>query len=223
MTKFKLIQGKKTELVLYIIVLAGIITHAIVRGDYWVAVMSAICGITYTTFAGLGSPKCYLFGLAGSIFYIMLAFQNSLWGNLFLYLLYYVPMQIIGFFKWSNNLKENSKEIKKYSLTKKEKMWTCIISIVLSIIFIFVLWYFQDKHPCLDGITTALSIIAMYLTVRRAIEQWIMWFIVNLLSLLMWIYTVMSGTKATSILIMWVFYLFLSVYFYRKWKRELSL
>ena len=91
------------------------------------------------------------------------------------------------------------------------------------ILTILILYYFNDKSPIIDGITTFLSIIGMYLTVKRAIEQWIIWGLVNGLSLLMWLDLVIHGTKAYSTVVMWGVYLILAIYFYILWKKELEI
>ena len=62
----------------------------------------------------------------------------------------------------------------------------------------------------------------MYLTVRRAIEQWIFWLIVNLLSFLMWLDLALQGERVISTVIMWGVYLILAIYFYINWKKELK-
>ena len=82
--------------------------------------------------------------------------------------------------------------------------------------------FFKDKHPVLDSITTILSVAGMYLTVRRAIEQWIFWIFVNAISLVMWLHVALSGVKVISIVIMWGVYLFLAFYFYLGWKKEIE-
>ena len=71
--------------------------NAYIMHDSFIATISAFCGITYTLLAGKGNPICYLIGLTGSFFYIYLALINHFWGNLLLYGLYFIPMQIIGF------------------------------------------------------------------------------------------------------------------------------
>ena len=222
MPKLKLGSWKKSEAIIYFFVIAFIIARGIFNGDYYVAVISAICGITYTVLAGKGVPICYLIGVTGSGFYSFLSFQNALWGNLLLYLLYYIPMQIVGFFKWNKHLKQDEEVIVKESLQAKE--WLIIISstIVISAIAVCVLYILNDKHPILDGITTIVSVCGMYLTVRRAIEQWVAWMIVNALSLLMWIRVEMSGERVLPTVIMWAVYLFLAFYFYQNWKKELN-
>ena len=213
---------KKYENYILILVILFIIANAFLRQDSYIALISAICGITYTFIAGKGYPICYLFGLTGSSFYCLLALQNALWGNLLLYGLYYIPMQIIGYFKWKKNLKTNSSEIIKTRLSRKEFVSILSILTILTTITYFILLASNDKHPLLDSITTIFSIGGMYLTVRRAIEQWLLWMIVNSLSLIMWINVVINGTKAYSTAIMWFVYLFLAIYFYRQWDKDIK-
>jgi nicotinamide riboside transporter PnuC len=61
----------------------------------------------------------------------------------------------------------------------------------------------------------------MYLTVRRAIEQWYVWAVVNALSFLMWLIIAIQGENVYSTVIMWGVYFILALYFYRMWKKEL--
>ena len=197
-----------------------LILNALLFKDGLVAVFSAFFGITYTMLAGKGNPNCYLFGLAGSGLYGWLAMTNALWGNLCLYFLYYVPMQIIGFFKWNKNLKKDSHEIIKRRLSKKELLIIAVTAVILSAICIQFLYITHDKSPVIDGITTILSIVGMYLTVKRAFEQWFVWIIVNGLTAIMWINILLSGQQVYSAVVMWVVYFILAIYFYREWKNE---
>ena len=98
-----------------------LIVCAVIFKDSPAAIISAVFGITYTFLAGKGNPVCYLFGVTGSGFYSYLAFHNALWGNLVLYLGYYVPMQILGFSGGKNTSKmEKTKLLKSRSLQKKD-------------------------------------------------------------------------------------------------------
>lgn len=62
----------------------------------------------------------------------------------------------------------------------------------------------------------------MYLTVRRAIEQWQVWMVVNGLSAIMWAIIAFSGEKVYSTVIMWTVYFILAIYFYFEWKKEVD-
>ena len=90
---------KKHEIIFLSLVLFFILISSHLVKDTPIAVMSAICGIMYTIIAGKGKISCYFFGLAGSWCYVWLSLTNALWGNMLLYLCYYIPMQILGIFK----------------------------------------------------------------------------------------------------------------------------
>lgn len=204
--------------IIYLILLCNLIIFK----DSPIAVTSAFFGITYTFLAGKGNPICYLFGIMGSGFYGYLSFHNALWGNLLLYMGYYIPMQVVGFFKWNSHLKTGSSEIIKTSLPKKERLILSVITLILTALAIVVLYFTQDKKPIIDGITTVFSLAGMYLTVRRAIEQWGVWIFVNGLSAIMWGLIALSGEKVYSTVIMWSVYFVLGIYFYFCWKKELK-
>lgn len=213
---------KKIEIIGLFTVLTLILINAIIVKDNPIAVTSAFCGILYTIIAGKGKISCYFFGLSGSWCYVWLSFLNSLWGNMLLYLCYYIPMQILGIFKWKKHLKKDTKEIVKTRLSNKNRITLLFIGVLGSIITSIILHYFHDKSPIADGITTFLSVLGMYLTVRRAIEQWVVWMIVNGISALMWVNLVLHGTKTYSTVIMWVVYFVLAIYFYFEWKKVLN-
>ena len=217
----KVEKENKYEILGFILVYIILFSNAFITHDSWIALVSAFCGISYTILAGKGFPVCYLIGVIGSIFYSYLSLKSALWGNLILYMLYYVPMQITGFFQWNKNLKDGKNEIIKTKLTNKERIIYFIASSVLSVLVGCILAHLGDTEPFIDSITTVFSILGMYLTVRRAIDQWIVWMIVNGLSLIMWLSIALSGVKVYSTVIMWGVYFILAFYFYYRWKKEI--
>lgn len=218
-TQFKSIN--KYEWIALVVIYAILFLNAYITNDSWIALASAFCGITYTFLAGKGNPFCYLIGVSGSIFYIFLSYTNHFWGNLLLYALYYVPMQILGFFKWNKNLKQNQYEIVKTSLSLKENIVYFSVTFFLSVFVILALTRLGDNNPVIDGLTTVFSILGMLLTVKRAAEQWVVWMGVNFLSLVMWLLIAINGSKVYSTVIMWFVYFVLAIYFYIVWMKEL--
>ena len=220
--KKELSGWKRFEAISLFVVLFVIFVNAILVKDNPVAVISAFCGILYTVIAGKGKISCYFFGLSGSWCYVLLSFGNALWGNMLLYLCYYIPMQVLGIFKWKQHLKSDTKEIVKIRLSQKTRIMLIVLGILGSISTSLILYFCNDKSPVADGISTFLSILGMYLTVRRAIEQWVVWMIVNGISALMWLNLVAHGAKTYSTVIMWSVYFVLAIYFYFEWRKELK-
>ena len=213
----------KYERILFPLEILLIIFISFLIGDSKIALLSAICGISYTILAGKGKISCYLFGLTGTMCYAYLAFQNALYGNLILYAFYYFPMQIIGIFKWKKHLKKDSFEIVKTTLSYKDRVIFILAAIVFSVILSYILKKTGDATPYIDAVTTVFSVLGLILTVKRCIEQWYIWFVFNLLSVVMWVEAYINGSNCFATIIMWATYLVLSVYFLYTWKKDLRL
>ena len=213
---------KRGEYIFILSIFTFVVINALLVGDNVIAVISAYCGILYTFMAGKGRVSCFVFGLMGSALYGYLSLINHLWGNLALYMCYYIPMQILGLFTWKKNLNKQSNEIIKSKLSSKEMLITFGTTALITLIVIYILYRLGDKSPAIDGITTVFSILGMYLTVRRIIEQWTVWLIVNGLSTIMWLIIALQGVKVWATVIMWFTYFLLAIYFYREWRKELK-
>ncbi len=211
------------ERVLFPLTVLLIIAISIFLNDSKIALVSAICGVSYSILAGKGKISCYFFGLLGTFCYSYISFKNALYGNLCLYMCYYFPMQVFGIFRWRKHLKPESGEIVKTKLPVKYRILTAAAAIILSLILYFILKYFNDQSPAIDAVTSVFSVIGLILTVKRCIEQWHIWFVVNFLSVIMWIRAYMLGSNCFATILMWTVYLVLTVYFYITWKKELSM
>lgn len=212
----------KAERIVFPLEILLIIVLSFLINDSKIALVSAICGILYTIFAGKGKISCYAFGLCGTLCYSYLSFVNNLFGNLALYMLYYLPMQIVGIFRWKKHLKKDSGEIIKTKLSVKERLIYLILTIIISLAVSFILKYTGDASPFIDGTTTVFSILGMLLTVKRCIEQWYVWILVNGLSALMWIEAYIQGSNCLATVIMWLTYFILAFYFLAGWRKEIK-
>ena len=129
-------------------ILLFLIIQAVIRQDSIIALISAMCGITYTFIAGKGYPICYFFGVSGSSFYSFLSFQNALWGNLLLYACYYIPMQILGFIRWNKHISTKTNTIVKIKLSNNHRLILLGITSILTLIAIYILKIFMVHSSC---------------------------------------------------------------------------
>jgi nicotinamide mononucleotide transporter len=212
----------KIEKIFFPIVILIIISISISIHDSKIALISAVCGISYTILAGKGKISCYFIGMIGTFCYSYLSFVNGFYGQLMLYALYYFPMEIIGIFNWKKHLKKEIREIEKTQLNKKQRIFYFIILIISSLIFSIILKMTGDTQPIIDSITTVFSIFGMFLTVKRCIEQWYVWIIVNFLTLIMWIFAYINNSNCLATVLMWLTYLILAIYFLIIWKKEIK-
>lgn len=190
--------------------------------DSKIALVSSVCGMSYTILAGKGKVSCYLIGICGTLCYCIIAYKNGFFGNLALYLLYYLPMQVTGFFRWRKHMKTNQQEIIKTKLSQKERFLYFSISPLMTLLLGWILYKTGGSSPFADAFTVVFSVLGMLLTVKRCYEQWIVWLFVNAVSLYMWIIACLNGANCFATAYMWFVYLILAVYFLIAWKKEIN-
>mgnify|MGYP002519802570 FL=1 len=77
-----------------------------------------------------------------------------------------------------------------------------------------------DGQPLKDSTTTVLSIIAQALMAMAFMEQWVLWILTNIVSVVMWVLFVIDGKPHAAVMvIMWSFYLLNSINGLRIWLR----
>jgi nicotinamide mononucleotide transporter len=75
-----------------------------------------------------------------------------------------------------------------------------------------------DPQPFKDSATTVLSIVAQALMALAFMEQWALWIITSVISVVMWGVCVARGEAHAGVMvIMWTFYLLNSINGLRVW------
>ena len=113
-----------------------------------------------------------------------------------------------------------TKEVVKKAMTWKMRgLFTLLIGIG-TIIYGLVLNYLGDSNPYLDSFTTVCSVFAMVISIKMYAEQWIIWVVVNIASVIMWAIAFSSGNDNIATLLMWCVYLINAVIMLIKWMKE---
>ena len=190
--------------------------------------IAGIAGVLCVVLVAKGSIWNYLFGLVNVSMYAYISYKASLYGDAGLNALYYLPMQFIGWWQWRKRGAAVSEaeagadgpQVKARRFNWRQRIILaagCIIAVVAGG---FLLRYFGDPQPFKDSTTTVLSIVAQALMALAFMEQWMLWIVTNVVSVVMWCICVSRGEAHAGVMvIMWTFYLLNSVNGLRVWKR----
>ncbi len=130
---------------------------------------------------------------------------------------YYVVISIYGWWNWQCGGSSGSE------LHISRTDWGLWLQLFMTNILLFgliswILIRFTDSPlPYWDAFTTALSIVATWMLARKKIEHWILWVIIDVVSLILYI---IKGLYPTTILFM--VYTVLAVTGYTTWNKELK-
>ena len=130
--------------------------------------------------------------------------------------LYYVAAGIYGLFVWLRGEKRSEKRIDIQHTPKQWIFSLVAVYVVLHISLYFLLTEFTDSRvPLLDSMSTALSIVAMWMLSRKLVEQWLVWLVVDMISVGLYLY---KGIPITAMLYM--LYCALAVAGYMRWRKQ---
>ena len=215
------LSGWKKREVIWLTLACFIITAlSIYWKDSVMGIISATTGVACVICTGKGKLSAYIFGLINCLLYAIIAFKARLYGETMLNLIYYAPMQFIGFYLWSKNMNHDTKEVKKTHMKNMERIIWLLILIGLTIIYGYILKLLGDAMPFVDSFTTMASIVAMVVSIKAYSEQWWIWIFVNVFSVYMWWEQFRIGNDSMATLLMWSVYLVNSVIMCIKWEKE---
>ena len=208
-------------------VIASNIIYTILSGNVdFVGSVAGIAGVLCVVLVAKGSIWNYLFGIINVSMYAYISYKAELYGDAVLNAFYYVPMQFIGYWQWRKRgaaVSEAQAEGQGVQVKARRFTWNqralLAIGCAAAVIAVgFILKHFGDPQPFKDSTTTVLSIIAQALMALAFMEQWALWIITNIVSVVMWCICVARGeAHAAVMVIMWTFYLLNSINGFRVW------
>lgn len=175
--------------------------------------IAAISGIFCVVLCAKGKKSQYIWGVLNIVGYVIIAWINKYYGEVMLNALYYLPSQFIGYYLWNKHSdQEDNLEGKKLSF------WFSVILILIITVCVygykFVLDILGGTGTLLDSASTVTSVIANALMMMRYREQWLLWIIIDVITVVMWL-LVGDFIMVT----MWAVYLINAFYGYYNWTK----
>ena len=208
-------------------VIASNVIYSILSGTMdIVGSVAGIAGVLCVVLVAKGSIWNYLFGIVNVSMYAYISYKAALYGDAALNAFYYVPMQFIGWWQWRKRGAAMSEseadgagvQVKARRFSWRQRAVLAVGCAAAVVVGGFVLRHFGDPQPFKDSTTTVLSIVAQALMALTFMEQWALWIITNVVSVVMWSICVARGeAHAAVMVIMWAFYLMNSLNGFRVW------
>lgn len=192
---------------------------------YWqestIGMISAISGVLCVVLTGKGKRLAFVFGTINTILYAYISYLAGFYGKTMLNILYYLPMQFYGLYVWNKHTDGDTYEVVKKNMAQKTKLTVAIVAFLAVATYGYFLTLLRGNLAYVDSLSTVLSVFAMIISIKRYTEQWILWIVINCVTIFMWGYAfVVQGTESVATLLMWCIYLVNAVIMYLKWRKE---
>ena len=172
----------------------------------WIEAIGTVAGLLCIWLASLEKIVNYAFGLVNVTLFAIIFFQIQLYASLLLQLFFFIA-NLYGWYAWSRQSSSQQALLHIRWLPRNKALaWfaVCMVAIVLMSVWIDPVFAFltriavnvmqalgmnvampdlqPDAFPFWDASMMVLSIVAMILMTRKYVENWLLWTVVNVIS-----------------------------------------
>ncbi|MFI3256580.1 MAG: nicotinamide riboside transporter PnuC [Psittacicella sp.] len=210
--------------------------------------VSAISSILISIFQARAQSLYYGFFLLLALCFIAIGIKYSYYGQVILNLVFFIPLIIIGYFRWYNCIKFKEKGNLNFSnslflkvdvrrLNLKSWIILCMVFGIIFAVYFLVIFNISiifkylfgvsipnDQRPFLDSLVSVFYITGLILSNNRYVEQWIFWLIGDVLGCLLFLSPIFKGSSINafevSIVVVYIRAFIGSSYGFYLWKKD---
>ncbi|TGX80160.1 nicotinamide riboside transporter PnuC [Palleniella muris] len=186
----------------------------------WMDVLGTTLGLLYLYLELKENILMWITGAIMPVVYTVVLYRAGVYADCGMEF-YYFLAAIYGFYSWRRRKSGNKAKATAIAISHTP-LSTVYVLMPLTAALWAALWAFlhfctDSNVPVLDSLTTAFSIIGLWMLSRKYIEQWWVWLVVDAISSALYIY---KGIYARALL--YAIYTVIAVYGYYAWRRRMK-
>lgn len=125
-------------------------------------------------------------GIANNVLFFVMFWRNKLYADSCLQL-FYIAIAIYGWWRWSHS--EGAGALQVRTTSKAVSITLLVLSPIAWAVLYQILHRYTDSNvPAGDSLATVLSLAAQYMAGRKLLENWLVWIVVDVISVALFIY-----------------------------------
>ena len=153
----------------------------------WLEVFAVITGILTLILLVRNNVWNWPVGIVSVIAFAFLFFEIKLYADVILQI-FFIVTGLIGWWLWTHG-GENRSELPITTLTNNQRVLTVIGLVIACLASGYFFDTFTDASlPYIDSIVTGMSIVAQILLMRRKIDNWVIWIVMDFVAIGLYFY-----------------------------------
>ena len=183
----------------------------------WFEIVAAILAIAYLMLAMLEDIRCWVAWIISSLMYFFVMYSANLYMEALLQI-FYIFIGLYGLYQW--RFKADKKDALKITTWSVKNHLIVIGALVFltSLSGYVLMIYTAAASPFIDAFTTWGAIAASYLVAKKILENWFYWFVIDFVSVFLFISRELYPTA-----LLFIVYLVLVVFGYSAWRKSWQL
>ena len=175
--------------------------------------LAVLFSLAYVVLAARQNIWCWFFATISVTLYIYICFTSKLFAETSLQF-FYLLMAFYGYYNW--NKPENKSKIIQWN-TNQHFAIILLGGILTFLMGFYLTIYTSAKMPIIDSFTTVFSIIATYMIIKKVLENWLYWIVVDIVSTYLYF---SRDLQLTSLL--FIIYTFIAIFGYFFWINKIK-
>ena len=189
------------------------------RANYLTLIASLI-GATSLIFNAKGNPFGQFLMIVFSILYGIISFTFAYYGEMMTYLGMTAPMALFALISWLKNpYNGNKAEVRVNRLSRIEIGFMMILTVIVTIIFYFILEFFNTANLLPSTLSVTTSFIAVYLTFRRSPYFALAYAANDIVLIVLWVMATLENISYISVVVCFVMFLANDIYGFVSWRK----
>ena len=184
----------------------------------YLTLIASLVGVTSLIFCAKGNPAGQILMIIFSILYGIISLSFAYYGEMITYLGMTLPLAIFALVSWLKNpYKGNKSEVKVSKLSKKSFIVMCILTIIVTIVFYFILEALNTSNLIVSTISVTTSFMAAFLTFKRSPYYALLYAFNDVVLIILWILASIKNSSYISIVVCFFVFLVNDLYCFFNW------
>ncbi len=209
------------EWTLWIASVLVVLASFLCSGDFYIfTLIASLVGVSALIFLAKGNVVGQFLIIAFSILYAIVSVRFHYWGEMITYLFMSLPAAVFACVSWLKNpSKKGKNEVEVATMTKKKWLFTCLFSLLATVIFYFILKYFNTENLWLSTLSITTSFLASSLVFLRSRYYALAYAANDLVLIALWVLASIKDLSYLPMVVCFIAFLFNDGYGFFNWKK----
>lgn len=201
-------------------VFAVVLSFVLFDRVHYLTLAASLVGVTSLILNAKGNPLGQLLMVVFSLLYGMISFGFAYYGEMITYLGMTMPMAVVALIAWLRHpYRGNRAEVEVNRLGKTETAVMWILSAVVTVLFYFVLAFFDTANLLPGTVSVTTSFLAVYLTFRRSPYFALAYAANDIVLIVLWVLASVGDMRYLSVVVCFAAFLVCDLYGFVSWRR----
>ncbi len=179
--------------------------------DTTIEIFGAIFGFLSVYFTIKQNIWCWYFGLLQVTLYCFVFFTSKLYSDMILHVIY-IFLQVYGWYNWKYG--GTNKSTLRVTLLTNATFWIGLTIIATLLVGYMMQTRTDASYPYEDAFIMIASLVAQYLMIKKILQSWMFWIIVDVVAIVIYVYKDLYFTT-----VLYVLFLVMAIIGYLEWKK----